>query len=220
MALELGVSPHAIEKRLKMARAKLGVSSSLHAARLLVLFEEGYQRAGPEPSDLAYSPATSHPAPYGDAQLTLTERPRRTGSIIWGATMITILLAGALALGPTFPSQDPSPESPSEQGPERLERLELFAVTAEELGVVELSGEQKRAALVRHFAIQDRNRSGFIEAAEAPSAHIPGHGELADMWIVHYDSDGDGKVSQAEMLSRSIMVVESRKGPVGRPNVK
>ncbi len=59
MALELGVSPHAIEKRLKMARAKLGVSSSLHAARLLALFEEGYQRAGPEPSDLANSPTTA-----------------------------------------------------------------------------------------------------------------------------------------------------------------
>ena len=37
MALELGVSPHAVEKRLKMARAKLGLSSSLEAARLLVI---------------------------------------------------------------------------------------------------------------------------------------------------------------------------------------
>ena len=29
MALDLGISPHAVEKRLKMARAKLGLSSSL-----------------------------------------------------------------------------------------------------------------------------------------------------------------------------------------------
>src|SRR5688572_30871708 len=52
MALELGVSPHAVEKRLKMARTKLGLSSSLEAARLLAA-SEGYQQTGPHPSDLA-----------------------------------------------------------------------------------------------------------------------------------------------------------------------
>lgn len=51
MALDLGVSPHAVEKRLKMARAKLGLSSSLEAARLLAA-SEGYQRTGPQVSDL------------------------------------------------------------------------------------------------------------------------------------------------------------------------
>jgi DNA-binding CsgD family transcriptional regulator len=39
MASDLGISPHAVEKRLKMARAKLGVSSSLAAARLLAASE-------------------------------------------------------------------------------------------------------------------------------------------------------------------------------------
>ena len=42
MALELGVSPHAVEKRLKMARAKLGLSSSLEAAKLV----EATERSG------------------------------------------------------------------------------------------------------------------------------------------------------------------------------
>jgi len=51
MALELGVSPHAVEKRLKMARTKLGLSSSLEAARLVVA-SEGYQRTGPQAPDL------------------------------------------------------------------------------------------------------------------------------------------------------------------------
>src|SRR5688500_12457442 len=51
MALELGVSPHAVEKRLKMARAKLGLSSSLEAARLLVA-SEGYRQTGPYAPDL------------------------------------------------------------------------------------------------------------------------------------------------------------------------
>src|SRR6185503_13082603 len=52
MALELGVSPHAVEKRLKMARTKLGLSSSLAAARLLAE-TEGYQQTGPQAADLA-----------------------------------------------------------------------------------------------------------------------------------------------------------------------
>lgn len=56
MALDLGVSPHAVEKRLKMARTKLGLSSSLEAARLLAA-SEGYQRTGPQASDLAHGAA-------------------------------------------------------------------------------------------------------------------------------------------------------------------
>src|SRR6478752_10562687 len=55
MALELGVSPHAVEKRLKMARTKLGLSSSLEAARLLAA-SEGYQRSGPQAPDLETAP--------------------------------------------------------------------------------------------------------------------------------------------------------------------
>ena len=44
IALELGISHHAVEKRLKMARTKLGVTSSMEAARLLV-DEKGYGHA-------------------------------------------------------------------------------------------------------------------------------------------------------------------------------
>ncbi|MEO6214561.1 MAG: helix-turn-helix transcriptional regulator, partial [Sphingomonas sp.] len=42
MALDLGISPHAVEKRLKMARARLGLSSSLEAAKLV----ESLERSG------------------------------------------------------------------------------------------------------------------------------------------------------------------------------
>lgn len=51
MALDLGISPHAVEKRLKMARAKLGLSSSLEAAKLVESLER-YGRPGPGSSDL------------------------------------------------------------------------------------------------------------------------------------------------------------------------
>ena len=51
MAIDLGISPHAVEKRLKMARIKLGVSSSLEAAQLLAASER-YGQMGPQVSDL------------------------------------------------------------------------------------------------------------------------------------------------------------------------
>jgi DNA-binding CsgD family transcriptional regulator len=51
MALELGISPHAVEKRLKMARAKLGLSSSVEAAKLVESLE-GLDPLGPQSSDL------------------------------------------------------------------------------------------------------------------------------------------------------------------------
>lgn len=51
IALELGVSHHAVEKRLKMARAKLDVGSSLQAARLLAS-HEGYQQGVAQAPDL------------------------------------------------------------------------------------------------------------------------------------------------------------------------
>jgi len=44
IALDLGISHHAVEKRLKMARVKLGVGSSLEAARALAAAER-YQQA-------------------------------------------------------------------------------------------------------------------------------------------------------------------------------
>ena len=50
IAIDLGVSPHAVEKRLKMARAKLGVSTSLEAARLLSA-NEGYDPTVPHRPD-------------------------------------------------------------------------------------------------------------------------------------------------------------------------
>jgi DNA-binding CsgD family transcriptional regulator len=64
MALDLGISPHAVEKRLKMARAKLGLCSSLEAAKLVESLE-GSGRLGPHASDLPSGHAT--PDEHGSA---------------------------------------------------------------------------------------------------------------------------------------------------------
>ena len=52
IAADLGISHHAVEKRLKMARTKLGATSSLEAARMLGK-AEGYGQAVPQSPDLA-----------------------------------------------------------------------------------------------------------------------------------------------------------------------
>jgi DNA-binding CsgD family transcriptional regulator len=52
IAADLGISHHAVEKRLKMARTKLGATSSLEAARMLAE-TEGYGQAVPQSPDLA-----------------------------------------------------------------------------------------------------------------------------------------------------------------------
>lgn len=46
IAVDLGISHHAVEKRLKVARLKLGVASSLQAAQMLDA-AEGHQHSTP-----------------------------------------------------------------------------------------------------------------------------------------------------------------------------
>src|SRR3954471_12764121 len=59
IAADLGISHHAVEKRLKMARTKLGASSSLEAARMLGE-AEGYGRSVPQSPDLAFDVRPLH----------------------------------------------------------------------------------------------------------------------------------------------------------------
>ena len=59
IAADLGISHHAVEKRLKMARTKLGATSSLEAARMLGE-AEGYGRAVARSPELASDPLPRH----------------------------------------------------------------------------------------------------------------------------------------------------------------
>ena len=82
IAIDLGVSHHAVEKRLKMARLKLGAASSLQAARMLGE-AEGYGQAVAHMPDL-----TSHTLPL---QSVFT-RP-----LIFGAIAMSLIAALILA---------------------------------------------------------------------------------------------------------------------------
>jgi DNA-binding CsgD family transcriptional regulator len=61
IAADLGISHHAVEKRLKMARTKLRATSSLEAARMLVE-AEGYGQTVPQSPDLVSDARPLHSA--------------------------------------------------------------------------------------------------------------------------------------------------------------
>jgi DNA-binding CsgD family transcriptional regulator len=82
IAAGLGISHHAVEKRLKMARTKLGATSSLEAARMLGE-AEGYGRAVTQSPDLVSDALPLHSA---------FTRPTILGVAI-------MILVGAIVLG-------------------------------------------------------------------------------------------------------------------------
>lgn len=97
IALDLGISHHAVEKRLKMARTKLGAGSSLEAARMLAEAEgaqAGYGQTVTAPPDL---PPTPDPRP------SWHYRPL----VIGGLAMFTLTVLG-LALAAAFHPAKPT----------------------------------------------------------------------------------------------------------------
>ena len=98
MALDLGVSPHAVEKRLKMARAKLGMSSSLEAAKLVAVADEA-QRLGPQASNLSRGEAADEMGPVVILPHS-TERAERRPTIyvISGAVLMSLLAAAVFII--------------------------------------------------------------------------------------------------------------------------
>src|SRR3954465_125981 len=103
MALDLGISPHAVEKRLKMARAKLGLSSSLEAAKLVESLE-GSGRLGPHASDLPSGHAMpdkpgSAAAPRKSAAWLTRHRVYATSGAIMSVFAAVALISGVQSSG-------------------------------------------------------------------------------------------------------------------------
>ena len=72
------------------------------------------------------------------------------------------------------------------------------------------AGVPGHADLQRMFALMDRDRDGFVAAHEQPRvtrARADGSNRVeirpSRSWISRYDSDGDGRVSQREFVSRA-----------------
>jgi DNA-binding CsgD family transcriptional regulator len=198
MAVELGISPHAVEKRLKMARAKLGLTSSLAAARLLV-DEERYQPSVPHLSELpsdATAPKEKLVAAFGGGVLS-------RGTFHRGHQMFAALFLAAL-VGQDMPGPSVSPTATV---PERLERAPTRKV-----------GMDEAAAFIRMgFRDKDKDASGELDPRETsqleprddardkslPAAPLAGRPDRAAerKWMAKLDTDRNGKVSEQEYVS-------------------
>ncbi|MBO9714824.1 EF-hand domain-containing protein [Sphingomonas sp.] len=218
MAIELGVSPHAVEKRLKMARTKLGLSSSLEAARLLALAEAGYGGMVPQPSDLAGGAGSGDRASHAAARPADRPGPlRRPGAgTIAGVSLMSLILIAAAA---TFLAR-PAAEAPS---------MAQTAPTATVTRTVTATGERRKAGpeevrefLTESFGIMDRDHSGFIERGETPHMSVRvgeagSNGPMQQveqtraeaMWLARNDRDGDGKVSLDEYIAAMAPILEA-----------
>jgi DNA-binding CsgD family transcriptional regulator len=93
IAADLGISHHAVEKRLKMARTKLGATSSLAAARMLGE-SEGYGQAVTQSPDLVSDALPLHPLFTRLAILGVVIM------ILFGAIVLGLLLQPATSQAP------------------------------------------------------------------------------------------------------------------------
>ena len=107
IAGDLGLSHHAVEKRLKMARTKLGATSSLEAARMLGE-AEGYGQAVAQSPDLASGALPLHSAFSRAAVLGVVTM------VLVGAIVLGLLLQpAAVSQVPTSPPAGPRGEQVS-----------------------------------------------------------------------------------------------------------
>lgn len=167
MALDLGISPHAVEKRLKMARAKLGLSSSLEAARALERWER-YGRSGSQAPDLAIA-APRHKAWFA--------RPTVLGAVamsLIAATLIVIAQQGVAPLpGAGGVAPDPGqsgvvPMPPATAGETQPGEVRILPAS----DFVDGTPEELDAFAEETFRGMDKDGSGFIEREEAPALAV------------------------------------------------
>ena len=198
IALELGVSHHAVEKRLKMARTKLGVSSSLEAARALARVE-GYHPMGSHAPDIVPT--------------TTGTRMRPTRPQIMGATIVSLLLAATLAFAFVPNQADPAVSVPATRLEHNVPDDRYRALPN---GHRAVSMCEANVLLNSSFQALDADHSGFMEPAEAvhlepvgaqrdaalPPVPGEGHPDSPAMakWMNLLDRDRDGLIAQGEYV--------------------
>lgn len=227
MALDLGISPHAVEKRLKMARMKLGVSSSLDAARMLEaseLAEQGYGQTASQPSDLSSEMDAADKGAFTAAPLPETAAetrwPRKT--LVSGAIAMSIIASVILAIAVQSAADAPDKQT-SKDNFEIAEAYEPEAASSSS-GTIELSPGHRAATMCEMgqflgegFDRLDLDHSGFAEPVEVSVlepkgeyrdsliAPTPPEGEVdqpaIDKWMPMLDTDRDNLVSKNEYVT-------------------
>jgi hypothetical protein len=209
-----------------MARTKLGLSSSLEAARLLKA-SEGYQQTGSQASDLDPNPIT------GDKPASRSTIIGVLAMSLFLAAAMTLLLAQPFSEGATVSAdQSPAP-SPQDEAPEGNATIK---VALGDLGNVQASPERVRRYVRQLFDHEDKDRSGHIERDEAPSriemaesrspASPPQSYSEANIvkvfegdaarteYLRSLDIDGDGRISFEEYSERIVPHYEQRGIPL------
>lgn len=195
MAIDLGISPHAVEKRLKMARTKLGLSSSLAAARLLAE-AEGYQTLVPRPSDLLVGAPGVEEEVAVASPIGVEARPIHRGSIMLAALFLMALVQDVWA------PEAYKPVMKNEKG--------------EDVSSRKVSMDEAAAWNRMGFRQKDLDHSGFLNPREAsameprnryrdaslPPAPAAGSRDPAGerTWMAKLDNNRDGRVSEEEYV--------------------
>jgi DNA-binding CsgD family transcriptional regulator len=190
IALDLGISPHAVEKRLKMARAKLGLSSSLQAARLLAANEE-YQWLVPNKSDLANQTVLTDAATR-DAEMGHRRTHHRVAVWIVAGGTTMILVAAAIIVG----MGDAQPKATPEQA-EVFLSSSFDTMDRDKSGFIDLN--ETPPIFVRDPQDSERRQVSGVQGQR--------------MWIAGFDKNGDGKVSKAEFVGRMLPSIEAKGVP-------
>jgi DNA-binding CsgD family transcriptional regulator len=182
MAIDMGISPHAIEKRLKMARTKLGVSSSLQASRLLAA-REGYQTTVPQPSELDGTLAP---------RKVLGRRSMALGAFLMSITVVAIITVMLNAVTPAAESIEiPKPGEIVISGPSTFDELDKdksgFLVGEEGPSLLRFGGDPT----------YERLSDGKVEVT-GEYVMLFDVNAMRDRFYLEADINQDGKVSPVE----------------------
>jgi DNA-binding CsgD family transcriptional regulator len=186
IALDLGITHHAVEKRLKMARTKLGAGSSLEAARMLAEAEgtaagaaQGYGQAVTAAPELA---------PLAPRRPSWRPRPIAIGGIAMSLALVLALAAAPVVT--TEPAANgPTPGTAIKLVPDMTLMFDKLDENAN--GYL----EQPESPFVT-IALLDQAQQGGAKTA-AKLAEQPDPEKIAQFYA-QADKDGDGRVSFRE----------------------
>lgn len=206
IALDLGITHHAVEKRLKSARQKLDAASSLDAARILARVT-GYGRAVSGSPEVATADAPAQFVGHAAARPG-TPGLLRHAATVPGVIIMSLALAAALALslGGNHAETEQTPAEP-------------LRVTGQSIDVRFFKqGDELDEHIGSTFDRLDADGSGFIDGPEMAAMRIavvksassdsymilmlrPDRDSSADFPTVSLeraDGDGDRRASAAE----------------------
>lgn len=196
IAIDLGISHHAVEKRLKSARQKLGVSTTLDAARLLALVE-GYGRTASQSSEVVACPGIDQ-GPIAEPVQAMPA-PGASQHLVYAGVIImslSLLVAFAVGFGGV--------ESGAVGGnPAALPHVTMVDKRTAKAGDLE-------AAFAKVFTSFDKDGSGYLDAPEQANAKLRtmrqqsgGAAQSAPQSVAmaQWDSNGDARVSRDEFVA-------------------